>query len=357
MTREQQEMTTLRDQAAHWWVLLQDKDASPADKREFAAWALQAPERVEAMLRVARIHKALASPQMRWAGAPTDELIREAKAAPEEVVLQLPGARLPPPEARARLPAQTPRPKRVAAMALGMAAAVLLAVSLSWYRSTRPEPFQTNVGEQRSIVLDDGSRVMLNTASRIEVRLRKDRRIVDLVQGEALFEVAPDKQRPFDVKAGDVVVRAVGTQFDVDRRPARTVLTVMEGRVAVVTDGSRRTTLPVLSAGDRVIFGTGGPPRVESDIDLGEATAWTRGELVFRRRPLGEIAEEFNRYNTTRVEIRSPDLQRREVTGRFRTDDVASFIALLSGIPAVHVVREGTSRYIVTSNEAASPRK
>jgi ferric-dicitrate binding protein FerR (iron transport regulator) len=96
-----------------------------------------------------------------------------------------------------------------------------------------PQQFKTEIGEQRSVLLKDGSRVTLNTASKIEVDMRKDRRLVRLVEGEAFFDVTHDAIRPFKVRAGNAVLSDVGTQFNVDMRPTRTTVTVIEGRVAV----------------------------------------------------------------------------------------------------------------------------
>jgi transmembrane sensor len=206
-------------------------------------------------------------------------------------------------------------------------------------------------------MLADGSRVTLNTNSRIEVRLRADRRIIELVRGEALFEVAHDAQRPFDVQAGDVVARAVGTQFDIDKREKRTVVTVVEGRVAMTVAGAPSGQLPVLVAGDRVVIDGAGSSKLEHGVSSIEATAWTQHQLVFKRRPLGEITDEFNRYNLGRIEIRDPSLQQQEVTGTFRSDDVASFVAVLAGIQGVHVASDGAGGYIITADGSASPPK
>lgn len=187
--------------------------------------------------------------------------------------------------------------------------------------------------------------------------MRADRRVVDLIQGEALFEVAPDAQRPFDVHFRDVVVRVVGTQFDIDLRSTRSTVTVIEGRVAVIPAGARAEDARMLSAGERIVIDASGVKPIERGVDASEVTAWTKHELVFRRRPVGEIAEELNRYNLTRVEIRGDELKRKEVTGSVRTDDLTTFISLLSGIPGVRVTRDGTGGYVVTSDEsAASPR-
>jgi transmembrane sensor len=152
------------------------------------------------------------------------------------------------------------------------------------------------------------------------------------------------------VHAGNVVVRAVGTQFDIDRRETRTAVTVVEGRVAMIAAGSRTGNLPVLSAGDRVVVDNAGPGALEHDVNLAEITAWTQHQLVFHHRPLGEIADEFNRYNVGRIEIRSPSLREQEVTGTFRPNDVASFVAVLAGMPGVQVVDDRAGGYVVTSD-------
>jgi transmembrane sensor len=348
MTRENEELTSIPAQAAHWWVAFRHGDATPAEKREFVEWVTRAPECVEASLRMARVHAALSRSDLVWPDTSAAALIRDATAAPEESVFTLPR--------RAGRKAE-PRRRLVMPLALGLAASLLVAVGLSWFALSRPEQFQTKVGEQRSVMLADGSLVTLNTASKIEVRLRKDRRVIDLVEGEALFEVAHDAQRPFDVHVGNTTVRAVGTQFNIDRRATRTVVTVIEGRVRMVVAGASATPIPDLSAGDRVVVGTAGSGDVQHGVNLTEVTAWTRRQLVFQHRPLGEIAAEFNRYNVGRIEIRSPALQEQEVTGTFRSDDVASFVAVLAGVPGVQVTADGAGGFVVTSDASAAPRK
>jgi transmembrane sensor len=349
MAHENEELTSISQQAAHWWVGLHNVEASAAEKREFGEWVALAPECVEACLRIAQVHAAVSRADVRWPETSVEDLVRDALATPEDSVVPLrphvPWKRLEKREEEHRRPALR--------WAAALAVSVLVAASLSWwFMLAGNEQFQTKLGEQHLVVLADGSRVTLNTASKIEVRLRAGHRIVQLLQGEALFEVTHDAQRPFDVYAGNVVVRAVGTRFDIDRRATRTAVTVVEGRVAMIAAGSATGTLPVLSARDRVIVDSagGGAGAVEHNVNLAETTAWTQHQLVFHHRPLGEIAEEFNRYNVGRIEIRSASLREQEVTGTFRSNDVASFMAVLAGIPGARVVDDGAGGYIVTSN-------
>jgi transmembrane sensor len=343
MTRENEELTSISQQAARWWVLLHNMATSAAEKREFAEWMRQAPERVEACLRVARVHAAVSRADVGWPRTSAEELVRNALAAPDDSVIPL--------RPNAFLKREEERRRPALGWVAGLAASIIVIAGLGWWLTpSRSEQFQTKVGEQRSVLLADGSRVTLNTASTIKVRLQADHRVVQLLQGEVLFEVAHDVERPFDVHAGNVVVRAVGTLFDIDRRATRTAVTVVEGRVAMVAADSHTGSLPVLSAGDRVVVHGAGLGALEHNVNLSEVTAWTQHQLVFHHRPLGDVAGEFNRYNVGRIEIRSPSLREQELTGTFRSNDVASFVAVLAGIQGVQVVDDGTGGYIVTSD-------
>lgn len=222
-----------------------------------------------------------------------------------------------------------------------------------WFSST--EHYQTAVGEQRSVVLSDGTVVTLNTSSEIEVRLGRNQRTVDLLSGEALFEVARDPARPFDVAAGKTTVRAVGTEFNVDRRPSGTTVTVVEGRVAVFTaddpganPGIRKVANVPVVAGEQLIVAPNTTPRA-SRVNPATATAWTQRKLVFEHRPLGEVAEELNRYNRERIEIQSPLLRAQQITGVFEANNPESFMSFLAKIPDVTVERTGDGRVIVTA--------
>jgi transmembrane sensor len=182
--------------------------------------------------------------------------------------------------------------------------------------------------------------------------MAKDGRRVRLLTGEALFQVAHDVTRPFDVTAGDTTVRAVGTQFDVNRRANGTTVTVVEGRVAVFTapegkQSAGAARLP-LEAGEQL---TVAPRAARHPVrtDVATAIAWTQRKLVFEHRRLGEVAEEFNRYNRQVIDIRSAELRNQEVTGVFQANDPASFLTFLSGLPGVTVTDSADrSRFVVT---------
>jgi transmembrane sensor len=243
-------------------------------------------------------------------------------------------------------------------VALAAAATVLVGICVAWLMPDRPQHFQTKFGEQRSVLLDDGSRVTLNTASRIEVRWAKDHRRIRLVQGEALFDVAHDAARPFDVDAGNAVLRAVGTQFDVDRRPNRTTVTVVEGLVAVIPANEQSgAQLPTLAASDRLVITGVGSHALERGTDVSAATAWTQHRLIFEQRPLGEVAEEFNRYNRARIDVQDEQLRQERITGVFQPDDAASFLSFLSNIPGVRIREDGRGGHTVSLDTKSTSGK
>ena len=335
MAHEPESTASLAEEAACWWQVFHDGEASAAEHREFAEWVARSPQRVEAYLETARLHKALKGTSVRWPDTSAEELLRQARISPAE-----------PLQFRQRAPAtHENREHRRFSPRLGfaLAASLLVAVIIAWTMVERPKQYTTAFGEQRSVMLDDGTRVTLNTASKIEVELHKDHRVVRLVQGEALFEVAHDAARPFDVTAGNTTVRAVGTQFNVDARPQKTTVTVIEGRVAFISGKA-----PILVAGDRLVVSASGAATVGHGINVSAALAWTRHQLVFERRSLGEVAEEFNRYNRERIIIESASLRAEEVTGVFQSNDPASFVTFLSTIPGVTIRDDGTGGHVVT---------
>lgn len=338
----------ISDEAAQWWVTLRSDSCTPDEHRAFAEWVTRSPERVEAYLRLASLHSALRAGNVRWPDTPTDALIEEAKTASAEVI---PLDRKPPFDER-NTTVWGRRP-----LAAGIAAILALFVVALWIHVRGPESYQTALGEQRSVILADGSVVTLNTLSRVEVDFRRDRRLVRLAAGEALFKVAHDSKRPFEVIAGTTVVRAVGTRFNVDRRGERTTVTVLEGRVVVQQRGPEKIATPaVLAAAERVIVTSSRMGATERVENVAPVTAWTQRRLIFNDRPIGEVAEEFNRYNRLQVAIIDPELRRQEITGVFDANDPESFLTFLSHIPGIHVDKfEGSDGQVLVRAENFRP--
>jgi len=156
-------------------------------------------------------------------------------------------------------------------------------------------------------------------------------------------------RRQFRVAAGDVHVLAVGTRFDSYRRPDATVVTVVEGSVAVL---SGRPPLPGaigfparatrVNAGYQAHVDTGGVPAQPMAVDVQQAVAWLKRRIAFEQRPLGEVANEFNRYVAIRIEIDDPVLRILPISGVFDAYDVDSFSAFLQTLDGVRVERAAT---------------
>jgi transmembrane sensor len=205
------------------------------------------------------------------------------------------------------------------ALALG-ALAVLAAL---------PATYATGVGEQRLVVLKDGSRVRLNTDTRVAVRFAGGERRLTLRRGEAFFEVAHDPARPFLVDAGAADVRALGTRFDVRREPGAVQVVLVEGSVRVRRDDSADAW--TLKPSQQLTVRKGDGARL-AEADAGRATSWTSGRLVFRDTPLGEAVAEVNRYAPRKVVLADPALAAAPVSGVFDTGDTAAFVAAATSL-------------------------
>jgi transmembrane sensor len=196
----------------------------------------------------------------------------------------------------------------------------------------RAPVYSTGIGEQRSLTLDDGSMVTLDTRSRIRVRFSARERNIDLLEGQALFRVAKNDRQPFVVKSDAAAVRAVGTEFDVYRQHAGLTVTVLQGRVAVTasSSGQRRADDAVLVPAGQQVAVLGSAKVTPSAVaDVAAATAWTQRRLIFESTPLAAVVEEFNRYNTRRLVIADPGLSSFHVSGVFSSTDPALLVQFL----------------------------
>jgi transmembrane sensor len=213
--------------------------------------------------------------------------------------------------------------------------------------------FATAVGQRRDVVLDDGSKITLNTASLVEVRYSADRRDVMLLQGQAMFHVAKNPDRPFVVSAGSRQVTALGTAFDVQiRQDGQVQILLVEGRVRV--DPVRRQGLeriiPSLARTDLVPgqqLVTEGPGLVEvAAADVERETAWNRGVLIFRDDAVGDAVKEVNRYSAVQLVVDDPGVARLKVSGIFPTASRDDFVAALETLYPVSARAEqgGTIR-------------
>jgi transmembrane sensor len=236
------------------------------------------------------------------------------------------------------------RPRLRFFMPVPIAAAILAALIcgglfLSFQHREPPAAvYATLPGESRKVTLADGSQLILNYATEVEVRLGRDARTLTLRKGEALFIVTHDKTRPFKVTAGDGEVTALGTRFEVRSDAEHVEVTLLEGRIAV----DRRAAMEhiLLVPGDQVRFAAATPemaavatPEMTRRIVDPEVVAsWSTGRLRFRSTPLNEALDQVNRYSTTQIRIADPSLTHIPISGTFQIGDSASIVAALESL-------------------------
>jgi transmembrane sensor len=208
--------------------------------------------------------------------------------------------------------------------------------------------YATAVGEHRVVRLKDGSRVEMNTATRLVVRYTLTGRNVELQRGEALFEVAPNKHRPFNVIANNEQVRAVGTAFNVRVRSEGIDVLVSKGVVDVgppQASGVRHR----LAAGLKASFlRSGDLIQPVSQAEIERTLAWRYGAISLNGQSLKQAALEFNRYNVRQLEVADPQIADLKLGGYFRADDLDNFVQALKTSFGVEVT-QGDDRTLYLS--------
>jgi transmembrane sensor len=195
-----------------------------------------------------------------------------------------------------------------------------------------PVGFSTALGERRTETMPDGTQIVLNTNSALEVQYTRRRRAIELAQGEAQFEVAHDATRPFVVSAGKDTVTALGTRFHVRREMNSTVVTLLEGSVEIARGDEHY----VLQPNERAVLSARTGISIAS-IDPEYATGWLDGWLRFRGTPLDEVIAEANRYSDQKLRLGDPRLANVELSGNFHAGDNTSIAGAISVILSVRV--------------------
>ena len=230
---------------------------------------------------------------------------------------------------------------------LALAACALVAV-LAWpelqLMTVAPQHFETARGRPQQIALADGTRVTLDGATSLEVRLGAHRRQVTLARGEAFFDVAHDEARPFTVAAPEGSARVLGTAFDLERGEGRLDLAVHRGKVRLTPPGFRRASAD-LTVGQRATAGASGLSKIRAFDATTED--WRSGWLETDGLPLDRLVERLNRESVTPIVIVDPALRRQRVAGRFRLDEPD---ALVRNLAMMHgfKVREANQRLELT---------
>jgi transmembrane sensor len=372
-------------EAADWFARLQAGEMERAEREQFVEWLSESHIHVAEMLRLAQIQGSLERFQ-HWARIAT------GPKTDADNVVQLPQDSPPRPPTP---PFQTRRVGQGLRLFAFAATVLLIVGTLVVLPRIRGDVIETERGERREVVLADGSVLQVDAESRLRVKYEETVRRVFLDRGRALFHVAKNLNRPFLVKADGTTVRAVGTAFGVEQRAQGVIVTVAEGKVAVmaksestqepspptrldpqrkkpaegtsevlhpsaaVGEGARRSLKAPLSsteeranpaqregevfltANQQVMVQEGGSAEPVREVDSTRALAWAQGRLIFQNDELGQAVAEFNRYNRVQLTVTGPELAGKPVSGVFNAADPEAFIAFLRSVTPVEIVRDG----------------
>jgi transmembrane sensor len=335
------------EEATQWWNRLsidRPAEVSRVDRELFTQWLRESPVHVAELLRVAQVHDALERFNL-WSKIEVDAAV----GGEAHNVVRLHEVAEGSPEAAHGNAASQSRVK-VWALAASVCLCVIIA---AWFAlGTRGQAIETDLAERRQVMLEDGTIVQLEPESRLRVKFEDRMRRVSLERGRALFRVTKDVQRPFLVSADHTSVRAVGTAFGVEHGTRGVVVTVAEGKVAVVRTERAGASPAVsehqkasdaeifLTAGQQLTIQNSGPANHVLAVDTARALAWAEGELVFENDTLADVVAEFNRYNRTQLHINDPQLAARRVSGVFAATDTETLLAFIrEGGGEVHIMR------------------
>ena len=251
----------------------------------------------------------------------------------------------------AAMPAVRARRHWLRALPYAAAAMLLLGIgtgSYQWWQQQAifSASYATQRGQLLAIDLPDGSRLQLDTATRVRVALYRQRREVQLLQGAALFTVRARQGQPFDVVSGPLRVTVVGTQFSVRNTLAhdgQLGVAVQHGQVRVA--GARQARVD-LAAGQGVTADAAGRLSGVASLPPGSVAAWREGRITFDNVPLGQALAEFDRYGDSGLMIRDPAVARLRIGGSFTLQRLDGFAGALPQLLPVTLVQQGTVREI-----------
>jgi transmembrane sensor len=344
---------SVNDQAAEWFIRLRDRDLTIADRRKFVRWLKQSPSHIAEFMRLCQLYG-----RVKRAKVPT--------LTPDEVGSNvIPLVQLEPaPAEEVRSPIFSMRGVRFAAAACCLALVGVIAnIALS------SNTIETHASEWRTVQLADGSVVSAGPNTVVQVDYSQETRRISLQRGEAMFKVTKDESRPFIVNAGSAIARAVGTRFGVERLEDRVLVTVAEGRVAVVRSEQaaaleHAVDLSVATAlgadeGVEIRINTPTVPLHVEKVNSALALAWASGQMILQRETVGEAVAEFNRRNRLQILIDDPEIANGHLCCVFDAGDPETFADLITRMgDDIVLVREGANTLRITKGrpgQAAPP--
>lgn len=334
-------------EAADWYARLRAPDVTEIDGLRFRAWISGSPDR-------RREFEAL---EALWQGLGDTEQLPAMQRTREAILAR-------------RRKAVRPRARRRWAIA---ASILLCAGAAAWlWQHWTSNVYATDVGELRAIPLSDGSVVTLNTATEVRLRYTETARRIELVNGQASFEVAKDAARPFVVSVGGGEVRAVGTVFDVYKGKDKVTISLLEGKISVSpslrhsrdradaipeaapTSAAQSEIAPfVLNAGEQVSYvpiaiAERPTPITITAVDVPRVTAWRIRKLAFKDTLVTDAIAEANRYSREQIVLEAPGMETARLSGSFEAGKNEVFAEGLRTFFGLQIERRGEDRIVLT---------
>lgn len=296
----------VQDEAIHWLARLNSPQLSAAEEREFTQW-----------LEASALHQA--------AYIKAEELWERGGAL-----------------AKLREPQKTNVFQFAPWQGWALACTCLLAVAftvLLKFNGTSEYNYQTAMGEQQELQLEDGSHIVLNTNSKLHASFNRNNRTIYLTQGEVFFEVKKDG-RPFDIITTQGTVRVLGTRFSVYQTLTDTLVTVVEGRVGLGEKTTAQNDFKpsvVLEANQRLSLEAAKSGQHAETVNANAALAWRKKQLVFKGQNLNQVIVELGRYFPETINLANPELGTKEITAVIQLSDLKTTldtVALSLGLEA-----------------------
>lgn len=340
----QEQMERLRRrQAAEWYGNIRSGEADAEELDRFSSWLAESPLNSAAYLKIVALSREtrMAARDAGLSGRPLIPLL-------DPKVIPLTESRSEPGSAKAGQALRRPRNLILAAASV-LIVVTAIVVGNFYITSTR---YSTQAGEQRTVTLPDGSMMHMNSQSSVRVRMSVEQRDIDL-EGEAFFQVAHDSSRPFRVHTDNVVVRAVGTAFNVSTRADGTHVAVSEGKVQLSRERTpsamRLLSRPqqdaerlALIAGEAALAPPEGTIERRSATDAINALAWREHMLVLDGMTLEQVVAEFNKHQTAmRLRLEKVRPGTHHYSGTFYLNDPSAFVDVLSSEPDLQIETRG----------------
>lgn len=307
--------SSLHEQASHWVVRLRAPDCSASERRAFQDWLALSPRHRQSYQNAEAIWRDFSS-----IDAQPDPRLMAARNGLRRAQIE---------RRRAR------RNLRLSIAASLLIAAIGMPLAWDWINT---DCYSTLKGQRQHIALRDGSTIELNSNSQVRVRYGWRGREAVLDRGEALFSVAHDETKPFDVVAGHGKIHDIGTRFNVCMLNDTATVSVLEGEVAVATE--RRPDPQTLLAGQQIKYDAHGLASAPTRFDATTVTTWREGMLVFKKTALAEVLAQLSRYHDIELRVADPQLQNLKVSGDFPTDDLNLALNAIGAALPIKAVRK-----------------